>query len=119
MLSRKPRLNQQLVAQQVAQQYAVPLSPGPGSPIPDDDSDPAYPDPSMRPGMPAQDEFEPPMLPTKALMKKEKNAVPNTGTGTPTGLNTGTGTPTGLNTEKPNKSNTQNKPNKLLKKKIR
>ncbi|KAH3816312.1 RING1 and YY1-binding protein B-like [Dreissena polymorpha] len=70
--TRKPRLNQQLVAQQVAQQYAVPLSPGPGSPLAEDDNDPVYPDPDPRP-VHNHDRFEPPP-PPKHVIKKEKSA---------------------------------------------
>ncbi|XP_060599609.1 RING1 and YY1-binding protein-like [Ruditapes philippinarum] len=72
--TRKPKLNPQLVAQQVAQQYAGPLTPPPGSPNPDDeDQDRLFPDPE-------DDLFGPPPAPPKPVFKKDKGlAVVNKG----------------------------------------
>lgn len=70
----KPKINPQLVAQQVAQQYAGPLTPPPGSPNPDDeDHDRLFPDPE-------DDLFGPPPAPPKPVFKKDKSlAVVNKG----------------------------------------
>lgn len=66
--TRKPKLNPQLVAQQVAQQYAAPLTPPPGSPTPDDEEhDHFFQDP-------VNDMFGPPPPPPKPLQKKEKGS---------------------------------------------
>ena len=59
----------------MAQQYAAPLSPTPGSPQGDDELDPPFPDPSPR--LVSMDTFEPPQVLAKPLVvKKEKPLVP-------------------------------------------
>ncbi|KAL4226655.1 hypothetical protein ACF0H5_014636 [Mactra antiquata] len=66
--TRKPKINPQLVAQQVAQQYAAPLTPPPGSPVPEEEShNRLFADPVE------EDLFGPPPAPPLPVPKKEKS----------------------------------------------